>query len=689
MQFAEVAIAGPMHRAFTYSVPDGMSAQPGSRLVVPFGKRRVVGICVEACKAPPQGMAEGRIRPIIRTFDERPVLSENLLKLIRWISSYYVAPIGEVCRGALPSRLLKPEGPKTTRPMSPSEIMPMSEERFELNADQRSALGAILSAMAAPRNKTFLLHGITGSGKTEVYLRVFAELAKSGKQGLLLVPEIGLTPLLTARTAARFGRRVAVYHSGLTDAQRHEQWTRIKSGEVDVVVGTRSALFAPIPNLGAIVVDEEHDGSYKQDEGFIYHGRDAAVVRAQMEGAVAILGSATPSLESMSNADSGKYERLMLHERTGDAVLPDIEIIDMRNRNRKGLQGRSHAKRQQHSELLALSPELYEAIGSALGCGEQVLLYAGRRGFAGFIQCDSCGDVFTCPNCDISLTAHAMGRGSRGYLLCHYCDYKIPEPGKCKTCGSPNIIPVGIGTERLEAEISDFFPNAKIARLDSDMAAKASTRKKIFSDMSKGRLDILIGTQMVAKGHDFPAITLVGVISADTTLSLPDFRSAERTFQLITQVAGRAGRGTKPGRVIIQTRQPDHYSLIAAGSHDCGAFASCEMRHRREMGYPPYSRLANVRISSVRRDVAEDAAKAAAGIFHRILTKSPTSGITILGPAPAAIERLRGRWRWQILIKSSSSGVLSRLLQAAHPIILEKLPRSSRLTIDVDPVNMM
>ncbi|MFA4874790.1 MAG: primosomal protein N' [bacterium] len=675
MPFVNVAIPTPVRRAFTYALPDGLRAMPGMRVAVEFHRKRTVGVIIETMDRLPQALEGRAIKEISALLDDKPALSPALLELVRWMSDYYCAPIGEVVRAALPARLLQARAPRTTRPTEPSETAPLVEKEITLNPDQQRALDAIHEASISGKASVSLLHGITGSGKTEVYLRLFALLAKKGKQGLLLVPEIGLTPQLAGRAAARFGDRVAVYHSGLTDAQRHAQWLRMRDGGVDVVIGTRSALFAPLPNLGAIVVDEEHDASYKQDEGFSYHGRDSAVMRAHIERIVAVLGSATPSLESFANVRTGKYSGHSLPLRTAGASLPDIEIVDMR------------ISRQR--ELHALSPQLFDAIGYTLDRKEQTLLFMGRRGFASSMQCEACGEVFSCPNCDIALTAH-IGRGKArdsAALVCHYCDYRIPLPDSCAACGAGELTPVGHGTQRLEAEITDFFPDARVARLDSDMAQSTRERRKILGCMRDKKIDILVGTQMVTKGHDFSDITLVGVICADMSLHLPDFRAAERTFQLLTQVAGRAGRGNRSGRVIIQTYQPEHQSLVMASLHDFDGFATEELKYRQKLSYPPFGRLALVRISSNSNEAAEKAAHCVAGIVHKSFDNN--EAISVLGPAPAPIARVRNRFRWQILIKAPTPGAMGRLLARARSELDGAMPRNARLAIDVDPVNLL
>lgn len=682
MPLVDVAIPSPLPNTFTYEAPQTPALQPGMRVLVPFRRRPTLGIVVGLPQEPPRGLEGKQLQSVLEVPDAHPLLSPALLQLVRWMARYYCAPIGEVVRASLPARLLDPKAPRTLRPQTPPEMQAEAPaDAFILTDAQQAALDALLAAAHGGEPSVHLLHGITGSGKTEVYLRLLASLASEHRQGLLLVPEIGLTSQLTARAAARFGDRVAVYHSGMTDAQRHAQWERIRSGLVDAVIGTRSALFAPLPNLGAIVVDEEHDASFKQDEGVAYHGRDAAVMRAHLERAVAVLGSATPSLESLANARSGKYARLLLPARTAGALLPRVEIVDLRRAARP-----ANDDAPPRGEA-ALSPELFDAIGETLERGEQTLLYLGRRGFASALHCEACGEAFRCPNCDIALVAHLPGRGANaGHLACHYCDHRIAMPERCDKCGSDALDLIGQGTQRLEAELHDFFPKARVARLDSDVVASPRERQRIFTGMRSGKIDILVGTQMVTKGHDFPRITLVGVILADMLLHLPDFRAAERTFQLLIQVAGRAGRGERPGRVIIQTHQPEHASIAAALHHDNEAFAEHELAFRKLLSYPPFSRLVNVRLSANSAETVERAAEEAAAILRR-LASDP--GLRILGPAKAPLAKIRGRHRWQVLIKAPAAGPLAQLLLRAHPALHAAMPRTVRLALDVDPVNLL
>jgi primosomal protein N' (replication factor Y) len=686
MRYADVAVAAPTHASFTYAIPDEMSSgvKPGVRAAVPFGRRTAMGYVLGTTDELPSGLDEDKVRAIRSVLDEDPVFSANMLSWLRWMSSYYCAPIGEVCRTALPARLNRLSSPKTSRPTLPREMEHLrSSSRMTLTDHQRDAIASIENERGKGGTKPFLLHGITGSGKTEIYLNIFETMKREGMQSLLLVPEIGLTPQLSHRIVERFGDEVALYHSGLTDAQRHHQWERMRDGDVSVVVGTRSALFAPLKKLGAIVVDEEHDSSYKQEEGVLYHARDAAVMRGHLDGAVVVLGSATPSVESFANARSGKYRYIHLPERTGGGALPDVEIVDMRHEVAREKAADPEAKGHQRGSL---SRELVDVVGRTLERGEQSMIFLNRRGFAHFIICEECGHTFECPNCNISLSYHR--RPAR--MLCHYCDYAIAPPKTCPGCGGVDMVPMGRGTERLEQELRELFPEARVARLDRDSIANSRTRNAVFKGMREGKIDILVGTQMIAKGHDFPNITTVGIVSADVALHLPDFRSAERTFQLITQVSGRAGRTSHGARVILQTYQPEHPSLKSARSHDYASFYEEEGRQREMLGYPPFSRLANVRIS------ATDAAKADAqahSIAKALKAERRKRGfdkaVMLLGPAPAPMEKVRNRYRWQLLIKARTAKDMGAYLASVHPRLREFEAGGVRIAVDVDPVSML
>ncbi len=680
MSYATVAIAAPTAGGFTYEVPATMIGRiaPGQRVAVPFRRRTVVGYVLDVTQDQPSSLVGKDIRAINEILDEDAVFSSTFLSWLRWLSQYYCASIGEVCRTALPARLNRLHPPKTLRPTLPHEMEHREKEReVVLTPDQEDALDRIRYEASSHQLKPILLHGITGSGKTEIYLRLFEALHHEGRQGILLVPEIGLTPQLSARVVSRFGDSVALYHSGLTDAQRHHQWERMKKGEVSVVVGTRSALFAPLPRLGAIVVDEEHDPSYKQDEGVLYNARDAAVMRGRMEGAVVVLGSATPSVESFANARTNKYHYIHLPERTGGGAIPVIEIIDMR----KHIAGRIKGH-----ERCSLSAPMIQAISDTLKRGEQCMIFLNRRGFAHFLICEECGHSFECPNCDISLAYHRRPPK----LSCHYCDYTVLPPAQCPACMGIALAPMGRGTERIELELAELFPRATIARLDRDSVTQSASRTSIFRGMRDGSIDILVGTQMIAKGHDFPGVTLVGIVSADVALHLPDFRSAERTFQLTTQVAGRAGRGSAGARVLLQTFQPDHPSLTHAKAHDYGAFFEEERRHRESLGYPPFVRLTNIRLSATdARKLDREAHKLADALRFARKTLGYEKLIALLGPAPAPMEKVRNRFRWQLLIKAPAPHQMTTFLTSVRSTFKEFQNKGLRIAIDVDPLNML
>ena len=685
MLYAKVAIPAPAHAAFTYAVPVDLAGEvaPGACVVVSFRRRRTLGFVFDTTDEAPAHIDADKIKPI-ESVQGDTVFSPKMCEWLSWLSTYYCAPIGEVVRTALPKRLTQLKSPKTTRPTMPREMDHRGESpEIVLTKDQEAALALIREELEATRSKPILVHGVTGSGKTEVYLRFFEQVVGRGKQAILLVPEIGLTPQLTARVMERFGEKVALTHSGLTDAQRHHQWERMKSGEASVVVGTRSAIFAPLPNLGAIVIDEEHDASYKQDEGVLYHARDAAVMRAHIENAVVVMGSATPSVESFANAKGGKYRCCHLVERTGGGVLPEITIIDMRHEVARQKAGDAEKKRHEYSSL---SRDLICALEETIARGEQAMIFLNRRGFANFLICEACGHSFQCPNCDISLSYHR----NPAKLLCHYCDYAVRPPARCPSCEGVDIVPMGRGTERIEMELSKLFPKARIARLDRDTVSKATSRMSIFRKMHAGEIDILVGTQMIAKGHDFPHVMLVGIVSADVALHMPDFRAAERVFQLTTQVSGRAGRTSTGARVMLQTFQPEHASFAHACAHDFEAFFTDETYHREQLGYPPYVRLANVRISATDAAKVDCQAHRIADELKQLCTQMKMDeAITLLGPAPAPMEKVRNRYRWQLLIKAPDARAMTSFLTKAHPHIRFFERSGLRISIDVDPLNLL
>jgi primosomal protein N' (replication factor Y) len=549
----------------------------------------------------------------------------------------------------------------------------------ELTQAQSDAAVAIAESVTIREARTFLLHGVTGSGKTEVYLRAIAAAKAAGRGSLVLVPEIALTPQLVSRFRARYGDDVAVLHSGLTPKERLAMWRRLRRGDVDVAIGARSVLFAPVGNLGLVVVDEEHDSSFKQEEGVRYHARDMAILRAHRTGATVVLGSATPSLESEHLASNGRATKLMLPERARAQELPKVEIIDLR---RIGA-GPTGDKR--------ISLPLHRALERTLEAKGQAILFLNRRGFAPSVRCEACGEVASCPSCSVALTFHRPGT-----LRCHYCDRVETFVQVCPKCSAPARALEGLGTEKLEDTIAKAFPTARVARLDRDIGSGKKVAD-LLDRMRAREIDILVGTQMVTKGHDLPHVTLVGVVNADAALSIPDFRAAERTFQLLVQVAGRAGRGDLPGRVLIQTYNPEHSAVIFAARHDVSGFLARELIDRRELSYPPFARMALVRVDAVEEGDAREAARHLAEVARRYLHErvngpngegAGSSTVDVLGPAPAPLARLRNRFRYRVMLRSGDRKLLRQVL-----LVIEAarggLPRAVRSGIDVDPVQLL
>ena len=539
---------------------------------------------------------------------------------------------------------------------------------FIFNPSQKKALEAI---NAAVRSRTFapaLLHGVTGSGKTAVYLAAMREVHRQGRGAILLVPEIGLTPAAAAQIHSVFGEDVAILHSGLTDDERAEQWHRIRRGEARVVVGTRSGVFAPVADLALIIVDEEHDQSYKQDETPRYHGRDVAVMRAKMANAAVVLGSATPSLESYYNAQKGRYSLIELPDRVERRPLPEVELIDMK------------AEYQQTGKEQAVSRKLADEIGERLQRGEQVMVLLNRRGFSAFVLCRTCGETVQCRNCAISMTHHRKTHR----MECHCCGYIAPIPQRCPKCGSEYINFLGTGSEKLEDLLHSMFPQARIGRLDRDTVKGRHDFERVLNQLNAGELDMLVGTQMIAKGHDVHGVTLVGVVGADTALSQPDFRAAERTFQLLTQVAGRAGRGSSPGKVVLQTYFPEHYAVQFAAHHDFNGFYDKELRFRSWTQYPPFSALANVLIRS---DKLDDALKYS-GTLGQWFRDTRHEGVRVMGPAAAPIVRLKNDYRYHFILKSQSREKMNGLLRAMLAYAAaQKIPRTN-VIVDVDALSL-
>ena len=549
-----------------------------------------------------------------------------------------------------------------------SGIKPRKLE-FLFTAAQRAALGQITAAAEERKFLPMLLHGVTGSGKTAVYLSAMQAVLAKGRSAILLVPEIGLTPAVAADLHQVFGDQVAILHSALSEDERAEQWKRIRNGQAHIVVGTRSAIFAPLPDLALIVVDEEHDHSYKQDEAPRYHARDVAVMRAKMSSAAVVLGSATPSLETYYNALRGRYQLLELPERIEKRPLPEVEIIDMRD------------EFQRTHKDTPLSRKLVEEIGERLERREQVMVLLNRRGYSAFVLCRECGQTVQCKNCSISMTYHKFEHR----LICHYCGYLQPAPKTCPKCGSEFVQYLGAGSEKLEHLLHTMFPQARVARLDRDTVRGRADLERMLSALQIGEIDLLVGTQMIAKGHDIPNVTLVGVVGSDAALSFPDFRAAERTFQLLTQVAGRAGRGDVPGRVVLQTYFPDHYAIQFAAAHDYQGFYEKEIRFRSWMHYPPFNAVSNILVRSQKLDEA----LTWSGILGKWFASTRLDGVRVMGPAAAAIVRLKTEYRYHFLAKSASRERMNAVLRAMlEHAVKEKIPRTN-VVVDVDALSLV
>ena len=737
----EVAVALHLDKTFHYRVPAHLAerARPGHRVFVPFGHRKLTGYILGIVNE----SSESKLKDIIDVLDTDPLWTDSELEFFRWIAAYYLHPLGEVLKTALPvginirsgkgaggaddkisgGRKIKHErfyramvsteagrqpGSKATEildliretgEMAASDLRrrfgqcaaqlkrleelgllqmeereiyrnPFGEEPIQrdspklLNDQQAGALNQITAALDSGCFSPFLLHGVTGSGKTEVYLQAIARALEHGANALVLVPEISLTPQLVRRFRARFESGIAVLHSGLSDGERYDEWRRIRRGLVRIVIGARSALFAPLERIGIIVVDEEHESSFKQADGLRYNARDLALVRGRMERAVVVLGSATPLITSLYAVEQGKLTRLPLTERVEHRPMPLVSVVQM-----QGIKE-------------TISPQLAQALEETLAAGEQALVFLNRRGFATFLVCGDCGEPLTCPNCSVTLTFHRQRRQS----VCHYCDYAVPAPGTCPACASLEMKELGAGTERVESELRELLPTAAIVRMDSDTTSGKDSHNRLLKRMADRSADILIGTQMIAKGHDFPGVTLVGVVSGEASLNMPDFRSAERTFQLLSQVIGRAGRGELPGRVIVQALNASHYAIRCAVGHDGEGFYRQELEFRREAGYPPFAFLAALSLSGTSETSVEERADLAARLLAR-LKKELALRIEILGPAPAPLYRLRGRFRRQILLKAPNRNDLRRLVAAWQA--RRDSSSAVRETMDIDPIDMI
>jgi primosomal protein N' (replication factor Y) (superfamily II helicase) len=605
--------------------------------------------------------AQQRVIDVLKTTQARPLPLRELLA----VTGSTLSPIKTLARHGI-VELFEQE---VRRDPLAGAVLPEVEE-YKLTEAQASVLATIEEPLRRGVYAAHLLHGVTGSGKTEVYMRAMRVCLQLGRSAMMLVPEIVLTPVFSRRLRAYFGDQVAIFHSSLSKGQRFDEWTRVRNGHARIVIGTRSAVFAPISNLGLVIVDEEHESTYRQQDSPQYNGRDTAIVRAQKEQAVVILGSATPSLESFHNARTGKYKYLQLQNRIGDRPMASARIIDMRE------------VFERHKKPQVFSSDLLQAIADTHRKNEQAIILLNRRGYSSFVLCRSCGETIQCPNCDVTLTYHRSER----VIVCHYCNHRQAAPNQCPTCSGKYIYYVGEGTEQIEALLKKLFPSLNIARIDRDTASRRGLFEKSLQDFSAGKIDMLVGTQMLAKGHDFPNVTLVGVVSVDAGLALPDFRAAERTFQLITQVAGRAGRGERAGQVLIQTYHPHHYALRHACAQDYLGFYNEEIRHRQHHSYPPFVSLASLLVhgpdpNRVRSEAVE--------LRKELDLANSDRACRILGPAPAPLARLKGEYRIQLIIKSPNRRQLRRVVDTALAAIFNRGVNLRSINLEVDPVSIM
>ncbi len=670
-----VAVDAPLPEALTYSSSENLKR--GQYVNVPLGRRKAKGVVLGQALEKPAFA----IKDIESVIEDYSLLPESFLAWIEWMADYYIHPVGQVAQAAFPPLKKAEKLRKSQRP----PVIPQRQydAGHQLNEEQQKCFDDIDQAKGF---STHLLLGVTGSGKTEVYLRLLEEVLKKGQRGIVLVPEISLTPQLIDRFARRFGDRIAALHSQLTDRERTNQWWDLVEGRKSILIGARSALFCPIDDIGLIVVDEEHEGSYKQDEKLKYNGRDAAIMRAKFSNCPVVLGSATPSLESWKNAKDGRYQLHRMRSRVAGRSLPTMEVIDLREN--KQIE-KDHPKHRSIVPLpFWLTPQLHERLQQVVGRGDQAALFLNRRGMAQMVICPACGHTCECPNCDISLTLHG-----KSHLICHYCDYHENLKKICPDCHEGELEIFGLGTELLEKDLKTLFPDKNIARADRDEIQNRADLEDMIQRMESGETDILVGTQMIAKGLDFPKLKLVGLVLADVGFNLPDFRATERSFQLITQMSGRSGRhtaeGEEPGFVVIQTFNTEHESIVYARNHDFDGFADNELQTRAQLNYPPVGRLVGFRIQGPKRDRAEEAARLLARRAHSLKTKSSHySSVEILGPAEAPLAKLRGQFRYHLLLKaahSQASNRFSRQLLGNGAWI----PAGVKILVDIDPMSLL
>ncbi len=742
-KFAEVIVDLPVpkfDKIYDYVVPEELvdKLKIGMAVKVRFGKRKIRAFILNIKDE--TEVEKEKLKEIDSLITDEIFFKESDLKLYKWICEFYCALLISVIKAAVPTAVFKGKISKKTvkavrlklekkqidkklkelENRAPSQFkvlnyfkeneneeievkrlldkldvyrgainylvkkdyleyrenierrIPYKDYDNELKAElqptkaQAEVLQTINNNLFEPKSNTYLLHGVTGSGKTEVYMQLIKEVLQAGQGAILLVPEISLTPLMVKRFYSRFGEQIAVLHSALSSGERYDEWRNIKRGKAKIVIGARSAIFAPVKDLGLIIIDEEHENSYKQGNHPYYHAREVAQKRAEINNIDLVLGSATPSLESYYKAKEGDYTYLSLPVRIDNKEMPPVEVIDMTEELKKG-------------NPSIFSSKLEDGLKQTLSKGEQAILFLNRRGYSSFVLCRSCGEVIKCENCDISMTYHQ----GKDKLICHYCGATRDIPKYCPNCSSKYIKDFGIGTERIEKEVKKLLPEAEVARMDHDTTTRKGSHRRILNKLENNEIDILIGTQMVAKGHDYPNISLVGVITADTMMNLPDFRSSERTFQLLTQVAGRTGRGKKKGVVAIQTYNPDHYSILAAKEHDYQYFYKKEIVLRKALQYPPFTNLVNITINHKKKNKAEKAAKK---LYNHIKDYKIKK---IIGPSPAPIERIRGRYRVQLLLKFDDLDNRTSILKKLKDEFLKNISMNVKYNIDVDPISML